>query len=101
MPGLCGALLVAHLLRLVSEDLNITSDSLFGWSDSSAVLGWLNKASTHLVPFVARRVVRITEMVHQQHWRYVGTTLNPADLLSRGVLANELRASTLWWQGPP
>ena len=33
-------------------------------------------------------------------WRYVPTKVNPADMLSRGMLANDLAKCNSWWRGP-
>lgn len=98
---LCGALLLAQLLHSTASDLNIPPENLYAWSDSAAVLGWLNKTPSRLKVFVCNRVVRITSLVSASQWRYVGTKNNPADLLSRGLAPSELLISELWWKGPP
>ena len=33
-------------------------------------------------------------------WRYVPTKVNPADMLSRGMPANDLAKCNSWWRGP-
>ena len=98
---LCGALLLSQLLHSVAEDLDIPKEAIFAWSDSSAVLGWLHKATTRLPVFVAHRVNKINTLMDHNQWRYVETSVNPADLLSRGLLPKELLAAQLWWKGPP
>ena len=40
------------------------------------------------------------EYTNPQQWHYVPTKMNPADLVSRGVLGSELPQCSLWWNGP-
>ena len=60
---LCGAFLLPNLLYQVSLDLNMPLDSIYAWTDSSVVLGWLRSPINCLKVFVAHRVARITEKV--------------------------------------
>ncbi len=53
-----------------------------------------------LQTFQANRVAFIQEQLPTTTWRYVPTTDNPADLPSRGMTAQELVSSQLWWHGP-
>ncbi|XP_062537904.1 uncharacterized protein LOC134206232 [Armigeres subalbatus] len=39
-------------------------------------------------------------MTSAMEWRHVGTNDNPADIISRGLMPNELQYATLWWSGP-
>ena len=55
---------------------------------------------TRLKVYVANRVVETTKLVPSDHWRYVSTQQNPADLASRGLHIQQLVDSSLWWQGP-
>ncbi|XP_063634977.1 uncharacterized protein LOC134805636 [Cydia splendana] len=64
------------------------------------VLGWLAGPSNRLKPFVRNRVNEIQESTREQTWSYVPSKLNPADLVSRGMKADDLSMSTLWWTGP-
>ena len=50
--------------------------------------------------FVANRVGEIQSSTHPEQCRYVPTRSNPADLLSRGMRAGELRDCGSWWRGP-
>ena len=51
--------------------------------------------------FVANRVSAILDQSTAAQWRYVESTLNPADKASRGMTVDELLISECWKQGPP
>ena len=87
---LCGALLLSNLLFRVSTDLDIPQESVYAWTDSAVVLGWLKSPINKLKVFVAHRVASIIERVPSKHWRHVSTLSNPADLVSRGLSPSEL-----------
>ncbi len=65
------------------------------------VLSWLQKPPASLKTFVANRISSIQESLPYSHWRHVPTTENPADLLSRGMKAEQLIQNSLWWKGTP
>ncbi|XP_049886542.1 uncharacterized protein LOC126381028 isoform X1 [Pectinophora gossypiella] len=96
---LCGALVGARLCTKVLNSLTIKPECIF-WCDSTIVLGWLASSPVPLKPFVRHRVCEIQEGFPEQSWRYVPTKENPADLVSRGLSANLISDSTLWWSGP-
>ena len=97
---LCGAQLLSKLLSQVSADLAVPEEAIFTWTNSAVVLGLLKMPANHLKVFVAHRVAEITSRVNVDHWRYVSTHLNPADLISRGVMLAALTENSLWWSGP-
>ncbi|XP_063827853.1 uncharacterized protein LOC135077244 [Ostrinia nubilalis] len=43
---------------------------------------------------------KIIDKTQPYTWRHVPTNVNPADLLSRGVDANDIESSNTWWSGP-
>jgi hypothetical protein len=50
--------------------------------------------------FVANRVGEIQMFSDPQQWQHVSTEQNPADLISRGINAEDLKDNSLWWNGP-
>lgn len=56
--------------------------------------------ATRLPVFVAHRINKISTLIDLNQWRYVETSMNPADLLSRGLPPKELLSAQLWWKGP-
>ena len=51
------------------------------------------------MPFVANRVGEIQSNSDPDKWRYVPTSINPADLLSRGMTAADLKTCGKWLKG--
>ena len=96
---LLAAYLMAKLLNYSAQTLHITNTT--AWTDSAIVLCWIRKMPSSLAAFVANRVMAIRDILPNAKWKHISTTQNPADLLSRGMSATNLQASTLWWQGPP
>ncbi|XP_053617910.1 uncharacterized protein LOC128679591 [Plodia interpunctella] len=97
---LCAALLAARLCNSVTGALKYSPERIVHWCDSSIVLAWIRKDPNKLKTFVANRIIEITELTVPSSWRYVPTSQNPADLISRGVNGNQLVSMNLWWHGP-
>uniref|UniRef100_A0A8D9BBX1 Integrase catalytic domain-containing protein n=1 Tax=Cacopsylla melanoneura TaxID=428564 RepID=A0A8D9BBX1_9HEMI len=99
-------LCAAHLLIKLLESLNsfiqsIQIEKITCFTDSTTVLAWLQTPPYQLKVFVANRVASITEKVHPEHWRYVPTSQNPADLATRGLLPSQVIAQyEFWFHGP-
>lgn len=67
---------------------------MFLWSDSTIALSWMNSFSRKWSAFVANRVGEIQRLTNPSDWRHVAFHNNPADMLSRGLLPNELIGSS-------
>ena len=93
---LMAAVIAARLGTFVVESLNLRT-STYCWSDSQIVLCWL-KSKKKLKPFIEHRVTEI--QASSSPWQYFPTACNPADLLTRGLTAQQLADSTLWRHGP-
>lgn len=99
---LCAALTGVKLCGKVLQSLrNANFNMCHFWSDSMIVLAWLRSSPHRLTSFVSHRVTEIQEITQQYKWHYVPSKQNPSDLISRGVTANQLIDSTLWFTGPP
>ncbi|GFW93044.1 integrase catalytic domain-containing protein [Trichonephila clavipes] len=97
---LCGALLAAKLMKKVKEALNLQITAVHFWSDSTIVISWIHRESRELKTFVANRVSKIHQLSSRDQWHHIASEQNPADVLSRGLLPEELRDDSLWWHGP-
>lgn len=97
---LCGAVLLAKLLKMVKAALNFETVDCYAWSDSTVVLSWLQKLPCHWKTFVANRVSQIQSSLDPSQWKYVPSKENPADVASRGIYPSELENHSIWWHGP-
>lgn len=64
------------------------------------MLAWINRLKSDAPVFVRNRVAAIRQLSGDFEWKHVPTTMNPADLISRGVYPVKLMESVLWWHGP-
>ncbi|GFV21971.1 integrase catalytic domain-containing protein [Trichonephila clavipes] len=97
---LMGALLSARLSYKISKTVNYITSRYF-WTDSSITYFWIKGSAARFKPFVKNRIKEIQKYTDPIEWRHCPGKDNPADLLSRGMSASELRSSELWWHGPP
>ena len=72
------------------------------YSDSQDVLAWVKNGTTkEPVPrYIASRVTTITNITSPSQWEYIPTDDNPADIGTRPISAEKLKASC-WLTGPP
>ena len=91
------AVKVGKMLESEMQYANMTSTY---WTDSRAVLGFINNSSRRFHMFVANRVQLIHENSAVQSWKYVPTDSNPADDASRGLNCTTVRADHRWFTGP-
>ncbi|XP_064475786.1 uncharacterized protein LOC135389683 [Ornithodoros turicata] len=98
---LLGCLLAARLYnRIRGVRPNVAWKATF-WTDSQIALQWIKNTTSRCPQFVEGRVREIRHLTDPGHWRHCDGKNNPADLLTRGISADELVSSELWWVGPP
>ena len=98
---LCAALLAARLASIISKEIRFKIDQTIYWSDSTTVLRWIYSPHYRFHVYVGNRIGEILELSDSHQWRYVRTTQNPADDVSRGVLATEFSTEHRFDTGPP
>ena len=98
---LCGAQLLADLLRHTREVFRLSTSQLFAWTDSTIVLNWFDGNPRRFKTFVGNRVSAILDSVPPNQWNHIAGVENPADCASRGISPAELLEHDLWWKGPP
>lgn len=94
------ALLLSRLVKKTAESSQLTFDSRHLWSDSQITLHWIHGDPDKLVPYVGKRVKEIQKLQPSYRWHHVESKQNPADIISRGMLPEQLLQSSLWWNGP-
>ncbi|KAH9645725.1 hypothetical protein HF086_010121 [Spodoptera exigua] len=97
---LCGALLLAQLIKKVMESLSNENVEIYAWTDSMIVLGWIQGDVHRWKQFVANRIITITNIVPSSCWHHVRSEDNAADCATRGLTSQKLLNHPLWWQGP-
>jgi len=98
---LCGAVLLANLYQKVSQALTCTIQRCYFWTDSMIVLAWIKGEPSRWQVYVGNRIAEIQRLTDQQDWLHIRSEHNPADVISRGVLPEQLLNTMLWWEGPP
>ena len=81
----------------MKKHLDLPTPKTILWTDSQCILHWL-KTKKLLSVFVENRLKEIRN--GNITLRFVISEDNPADLATRGISAQELSESQLWWHGP-
>ena len=98
---LLGALLCARLLVFARDALGLSGEVQGRcWTDSMVTLSWIRSDPLRWKTFVCNRVTDIQKLVPAERWSFCPGNMNPADLLTRGICAEELVHSRLWLAGP-
>jgi hypothetical protein len=98
---LLGSLLAARLLKFVSQALKLEDTMEYTcWTDSTVALAWIKGNPNGWKQFVSNRVREIQELTDPSRWKHCPGVDNPADLTTRGILADNLVVSDLWLKGP-
>ena len=97
---LCVAVLATQAVKKIRKELDIEIDNVSFYSDSKVVLGYIkNDVRRFHVYDSMNRVQMIRDVSEPKQWRYIDTSLNPADLATRGVTVKTLVGSD-WLNGP-
>lgn len=94
------ATMLAKLMNETKEALNLNIARLVCWSDSNIVLAWIKTPQERLKQYCANRIGQIQSFSTEMEWKYINTKDNPADIVSRGCYAAQLKENQLWFHGP-
>ena len=100
---LLGALIVTRLITRVRRTLGtlLHLNEVYCWTDNTGVLYWIKRTNKEYKQFVENWLREIRRLTQPESWAYVPSSSNPADIPTRGMTAQELMDSDLWWYGPP
>jgi hypothetical protein len=73
----------------LKEELDMSIDETFYWTDSMTVLRYLNNRETRYKTFVANRVGKILDHSSEDMCHHLRSEENPADIPSRGMEAHK------------
>ena len=76
------------------------NEETYCWTDSQIVLYWIKSIPSKWKTFVANRVSEIQTLTSPKSWFHCPGKSNPADILSRGVLGEQLLSHKMWLNGP-
>jgi hypothetical protein len=97
---LLAAELSLKLLNILRAALEIPLEDCHFWTDSACVLTWIISETKALINYVARRIMKIQDQTLVANWHWIDTDNNPADIVSRGCLLEELVNHELYKNGP-
>lgn len=97
---LTAATMAVRMDRLLRKELELQLTNSVFWTDSTAVLKYINNETTRFRTFVANRVAEIRKVSTGSQWRHVGTHLNPAYYASRGQKVDVFVQNQAWISGP-
>ena len=85
----------------LKKELNYDFNSVHFWTDSLIVLGYIKSENRKFQRFVTNRVSFVRNHSSVNQWHHVPGTLNPADMLSRGISSvNKFLCCRSWVAGP-
>ena len=87
---LSAAVLATRLDRMIKQEVDMAVHSSTFWTDSTCVLRYIENKDKRFQILVANRASAILDQSTAVQWRYVESTLNPADEASRGMTVDEL-----------
>ena len=96
---LCGAVLSSQAVKKLLKELSLPIHEVVFYTDSKVTLGYIQNDSRRYYVYVANRAQIIRNVSDPSQWRYINTALNPADLATRGIAAENLKDSK-WLSGP-
>ncbi|XP_078344112.1 uncharacterized protein LOC144629777 [Oculina patagonica] len=97
---LSAAVLAVKLDQTLREELELKIDESMFWTDSTSVLQYIKNEDRRFHTFVANRLAVIHDGSKPSQWKYVPTSINPADDVSRGLTVEELLRKERWFRGP-
>ena len=94
-------LLSEHVKSVILALLKqVSIKNAYCWSDSLIALWRIKQNHNSWKLWIQNRVNKNGENVNTEHWNYVTSENNPADVATRRPSPNSLLKNLLWWGGP-
>ncbi|XP_026054781.1 uncharacterized protein LOC113040736 [Carassius auratus] len=97
---LAAAVVAVKTDKMLKDELELELQESVFWTDSTTVLRYIGSEGLCFKTFVANRVATIRESTRPQQWRYINTSMNPADCASRGLTCERFMKNVNWINGP-
>ena len=97
---LTAAVISVKLSKIIREELEIETDQVNYWTDSTTVLKCLGNDSKRFHTFESNRLTVIRNGSSVSDWRYISRDDNPADDASKGLRLQEMAKDNRWMNGP-
>ena len=97
---LLAATLATKMDTMIRRELDFPISKSTFWTDSMIVLSYIQNKEKRFRTFVANRLAVIHAATEIDNWRHIESALNPADIVSRGMPAKDLKESSEWMKGP-
>ena len=97
---LCAAKLAAIWRDILIRESGETFTDITMFSDSQTVLNWIGNWTSKFRTFENFRLKKIRMLSKVSEWRFVPTKINPADVTSKGLEANNEKGWKLFHDGP-
>ncbi|XP_061184391.1 uncharacterized protein LOC133192395 [Saccostrea echinata] len=94
------AVMSVQIYDIISDELDISFNSVRFYTDSLVVLGYIHNQSRRFYKYVENRIERIRKSTTPDQWNYVPTKSIPADSGTRNVTAEDI-INNRWILGPP
>uniref|UniRef100_A0AC34GT32 Integrase zinc-binding domain-containing protein n=1 Tax=Panagrolaimus sp. ES5 TaxID=591445 RepID=A0AC34GT32_9BILA len=91
-----GIWLASKIASFVKKEFKLETSRKFIWTDSQISFFWFQKLPKDV--FVSNRLKDV--LASNVELLFIPGTLNPADLGTRGISFEELKAAKHWWHGP-
>jgi hypothetical protein len=97
---LLAVLVGTRLLQCFCQATRTDTTKEILWTVLTVTLGWILQDPNRWKIFLCNRVTEIQTYTTPSQWRHCPGKDNPADLLSRGITADQRETWEIWWNGP-
>ena len=94
---LTAAVIAVKVAFIIRSEVEFYFDCIVFWCDATAVLRYINNTSSRYKSFEANRLELIHTLSSPKQWTCVSSSLNAADIGSRGVISCVIDSADIWF----